>query len=56
MSTSIYANRQENLKQVLAQKDIEKLNSLGVGKLFGPGTPVVETIDYITNWVNTNRR
>lgn len=41
---------------IIPQKDIEKLNSLGVGKLFGPGTPVVETIDYITNWVNTNRR
>jgi methylmalonyl-CoA mutase C-terminal domain/subunit len=41
---------------IIPQKDVEKLNSLGVGKLFGPGTPVVETIDYITNWVNTNRR
>tara|TARA_B100001750_G_C15305424_1_gene494450 strand:- start:387 stop:791 length:405 start_codon:yes stop_codon:yes gene_type:complete len=41
---------------IIPQKDMEKLNSLGVGKLFGPGTPVVETIDYITNWVNTNRR
>ena len=41
---------------IIPQKDIETLNSLGVGKLFGPGTPVVETIDYITNWFNTNRR
>ena len=41
---------------IIPQKDVEKLNSLGVGKLFGPGTPVVETINYITNWVNTNRR
>ena len=41
---------------IIPQKDMEKLNSLGVGKLFGPGTPVMETIDYITNWVNTNRR
>ena len=41
---------------IIPQKDMEKLNSLGVGKLFGPGTPVVETIDNITNWVNTNRR
>ena len=41
---------------IIPQKDMEKLNSLGVGKLFGPGTPVMETIDYIINWVNTNRR
>ena len=38
------------------EKDVDKLESLGVGKLFGPGTPVQETIDYITDWVNINRR
>tara|TARA_B100001123_G_scaffold437476_1_gene569771 strand:- start:8606 stop:9010 length:405 start_codon:yes stop_codon:yes gene_type:complete len=41
---------------IIPQKDMEKLNRLGVGKIFGPGTPVLETIDYITNWVNINRR
>ena len=41
---------------IIPQKDVEELNSLGVGKLFGPGTPVQETIEYITDWVNTNRR
>ena len=41
---------------IIPQKDVEGLNSLGVGKLFGPGTPVQETIEYITDWVNTNRR
>ena len=41
---------------IIPQKDVEELNSLGVGKLFGPGTPVHETIEYITDWVNTNRR
>ena len=40
---------------IIPQKDMEELNNLGVGKLFGPGTPVQETIDYITSWVNTNR-
>jgi methylmalonyl-CoA mutase C-terminal domain/subunit len=40
---------------IIPQKDVEELNSLGVGKLFGPGTPVQETIEYITDWVNTNR-
>ena len=41
---------------IIPKKDIEKLEALGVGKLFGPGTPVQTTIDYITNWVNKNRR
>ena len=40
----------------IAEKDKEALTKLGVGKLFGPGTPVQKTVDYITNWVQTNRR
>ena len=41
---------------IIPQKDITALENKGVGKLFGPGTPVQTTIDYITEWVNTNRR
>ena len=41
---------------IIPKKDIESLEESGVGKLYGPGTPVKETIDYITNWVNKNRR
>ena len=41
---------------IIPQKDMEILENKGVGKLFGPGTPVQETIDYITNWVKSNRR
>ena len=41
---------------IIADKDKEDLTKLGVGKLFGPGTPVQKTVDYITNWVQTNRR
>ncbi|MBT5782895.1 MAG: cobalamin B12-binding domain-containing protein [Candidatus Marinimicrobia bacterium] len=41
---------------IIPQKDIENLENEGVGKLFGPGTPVQETIDYISNWVSQNRR
>ena len=40
---------------IIADKDNEALTKLGVGKLFGPGTPVQKTVDYITNWVQTNR-
>tara|TARA_B110000196_G_scaffold10431_1_gene8710 strand:+ start:385 stop:765 length:381 start_codon:yes stop_codon:yes gene_type:complete len=41
---------------IIPKKDMEDLEGEGVGKLFGPGTPVQDTIDYITNWVNSNRR
>ena len=41
---------------IIPKKDMEVLENKGVGKLFGPGTPVQETIDYITNWVKLNRR
>ena len=40
---------------IIPKKDIMALEKEGVGKLFGPGTPVQDTIDYITDWVNTNR-
>ncbi len=40
---------------IIPDKDMEALHAEGVGKLFGPGTPIQETIDYITEWVKTNR-
>ena len=41
---------------IIPKKHMETLEKLGVGKLFGPGTPVQTTIDYITDWVESNRR
>ena len=41
---------------IIPKKDINTLEKLGVGKLFGPGTPVRTTIEYITDWVEQNRR
>ena len=41
---------------IIPDKDIEELKSQGVGELFGPGTPVQTTIDYIVEWVKNNRR
>ncbi len=41
---------------IIPKNDVSLLEKKGVGKLFGPGTPVEETIDYITDWVNKNRR
>ncbi len=41
---------------IIPKKDMEELEGLGMGKLFGPGTPVKETLNYIINWVEKNRR
>ena len=41
---------------IIPKKDIESLEKSGVGKLYGPGTPVNETIEYITNWVEKYRQ
>ena len=41
---------------IIPKKDIESLEQQGVGKLFGPGTPFQTTIDFIMNWVHSNRR
>lgn len=41
---------------IIPKKDIEELENLGMGKLFGPGTRVNETIEYINKWVEDNRR
>ena len=40
---------------IIPDKDMKTLQNEGVGKLFGPGTPIQETIDYIVEWVKTNR-
>ena len=40
---------------IIPRDDMKALSELGVGKLFGPGTKVDTTIEYIENWVNDNR-
>ena len=51
----------ENLDKVLLTgggiippEDMKELSDYGVGKLFGPGTTVQETIDYIEEWHKTH--
>lgn len=41
---------------IIPKTDVKTLQNLGTGSLFGPGTPVQETIDYIETWVSENRR
>ena len=40
---------------IIPEKDMETLAEQGVGKLFGPGTPIQETVEYIKKWVSENR-
>jgi methylmalonyl-CoA mutase C-terminal domain/subunit len=35
---------------IIPSEDMEKLQALGVGRLFGPGTPTSEAVDYIRAW------
>lgn len=41
---------------IISPEDIAELERIGVGKLFGPGTPTQEAIDYVRNWVNQRRK
>ena len=41
---------------IIPEEDAEELSSLGVGELFGPGTPVKESLDYVEGWVKEHRR
>lgn len=35
---------------IIPEEDQEELDRMGVGKLFGPGTPIEEIVAYIKNW------
>ena len=41
---------------IIPDNDAKKLSKIGVGKLFGPGTPVKKSLKYIEKWVQENRR
>ena len=38
---------------IIPREDMEALQALGVGRLFGPGTPTAELVDYIKDWFAT---
>ena len=41
---------------IIPEEDAEELKALGVGQLFGPGTPTGEAIAYIRDWFEEHRR
>ena len=41
---------------IIPQEDMDTLTAYGVGKLFGPGPAVSETINYINEWHKTQTK
>ena len=41
---------------IIPKEDMEVLNGQGIGKLFGPGTPTTDLIDYIKEWFSTRQQ
>ena len=40
---------------IIPQNDMDELKKIGVGQLFGPGTPVKDSLNYIISWFNKNK-
>jgi len=40
---------------IINKRDQELLSRMGVGQIFGPGTPLAEAVTYIQDWVKTNK-
>ncbi len=40
---------------IIPEEDMEALESRGVGRLFGPGTPTREPIEYIREWFDAQQ-
>jgi methylmalonyl-CoA mutase, C-terminal domain len=41
---------------IIPKEDMETLQAQGIGKLFGPGTPTTDLIDYIRDWFAERER
>ncbi|MEX0890863.1 MAG: cobalamin B12-binding domain-containing protein [Gemmatimonadota bacterium] len=40
---------------IMPEEDIQALEAMGVGKLFGPGTPTSAPIDFVRSWAEGRR-
>ena len=41
---------------IIPREDMDELERLGIGKLFGPGTPTSDLVDYINEWFAQHER
>jgi methylmalonyl-CoA mutase C-terminal domain/subunit len=40
---------------IIPKEDMDALERLGIGKLFGPGTPTTDLVDYIKEWFSARQ-
>jgi methylmalonyl-CoA mutase, C-terminal domain len=40
---------------IIPEDDVAKLEELGTGRLFGPGTPTSAAVEYVREWFEANR-
>ena len=40
---------------IIPEKDMKELSKVGVGKLFGPGTSINDSLTYIQKWYYENK-
>jgi len=41
---------------IIPDSDMKKLKDIGIGQLFGPGSSVKESLNYIVEWVEKNNK
>ena len=41
---------------IIPKEDMDELRAKGIGKLFGPGTPTTDLIDYIKQWFSERQQ
>ncbi len=41
---------------IIPEEDARKLEEMGVGKIFGPGTPTEEIVQYVKDWYEKHRK
>ncbi len=41
---------------IIPEGDMAALRERGVGRLFGPGTPTTDAVEYIRSWIEEHRR
>ncbi|HEX3926823.1 MAG TPA: cobalamin B12-binding domain-containing protein [Gemmatimonadales bacterium] len=41
---------------IIPQEDMDALHAQGIGRLFGPGTPTSELVEYVQDWARANLR
>ena len=40
---------------IIPEEDMKKLNNIGIGKLFGPGSSIKDSLEYIQKWCQHNK-